>query len=225
MRTTTSPEMSARRASTTLSDSLSATSWPRSMSSSSTSGCTETAHLAAGGEDVDGAVVVGAEVGAVGRRRHRELLDLLAQRRDVLAGLAEGGREALVLGDGLGELALGLEHPLLERADPLRGVLEPAAEDRDLLLEASGAAPGGRRPGARTRRDAGHAPMPRVPTSSPAAPGPRKSWVGATLHRHLRDSVDTSDDGSVNRSRPHGDSVARRVTVPRVRPRISNGLA
>ena len=93
------------------------------------------AHLAAGGEDVDGAVVVGAEERAVGRRRHRELLDLFAERRDVLAGLAQGRREALVLGDGLGQLALGLEQALLEGADPLRGVLEAAAEDDDLFLE------------------------------------------------------------------------------------------
>ena len=93
------------------------------------------AHLAAGGEDVDGAVVVGAEVGAVRGRRHRELLDLFAQRGDVLARLAEGGGELLVLGDGLGELALRLEQPLLERADPLRRVLEAAAQDDDLLLE------------------------------------------------------------------------------------------
>ena len=93
------------------------------------------AHLAAGGEDVDRAVVVGAEEGAVRRRRHRELLDLLAERRDVLAGLAERGRQALVLGDGLGELALRLEQPLLEGADPLGCVLEPAAEDDDLFLE------------------------------------------------------------------------------------------
>ena len=94
------------------------------------------AHLAAGGEDVDGAVVVGAEEGAVGRRRHRELLDLFAERGDVLARFTEGGGEALVLGDGLLELALGLEDLLLERADALGGVLEPAAQHHDLFLEA-----------------------------------------------------------------------------------------
>ena len=136
LRTTTSPEISAPRASTTLSDSLSATSWPRTMLVDVDLGVHGDAHLAAGGEDVDGAVVVGAEEGAVGRRRHRELLDLFAQRGDVLARFAEGGREALVLRDGLGELALGLEDLLLEGADPLRGVLEPAAQDDDLFLEA-----------------------------------------------------------------------------------------
>ena len=93
-------------------------------------------HLAAGGEDVDGAVVVGAEEGAVRRRRHRELLDLFPQRGDVLARLTEGGGEPFVLGDRLLELALGLEDLLLERADALGGVLEAAAEHHDLFLEA-----------------------------------------------------------------------------------------
>ena len=98
-------------------------------------GVNRDAHLAARGEHVDGAVVVGAEERAVARGRHRELLDLFPERRDVLAGLAEGGREAFVLGDGLGELALGLENPLLEGAHPLGGVLEAAAQDDDLLVE------------------------------------------------------------------------------------------
>ena len=53
----------------------------------------------------------------------------------MLARLAQGGRQALVLRDGLGELALRLEQPLLEGADPLGRVLEPAAEDDDLFLE------------------------------------------------------------------------------------------
>ena len=54
----------------------------------------------------------------------------------MLARLAQGGGQLLVLGDGLGELALGLEQSLLEGADALGGVLQPAAEDDDLLLEA-----------------------------------------------------------------------------------------
>ena len=54
----------------------------------------------------------------------------------MLARLAQGGRQLLVLGDGLGELALRLEQPLLERPDPLRRVLETAAQDHDLFLEA-----------------------------------------------------------------------------------------
>ncbi len=93
-------------------------------------------HLAAGGEDVDGAVVVGAEEGAVGRRRHRELLHLFPEGGDVLARLAEGGGQAFVLRHRLLELALGLEDPLLQGAHPLGGVLEAAPEDDDLFLEA-----------------------------------------------------------------------------------------
>ena len=136
MKVTTSPATSVPRASTTLSDSLSTTSWPRCSVVDVELGVQRDAHLAAGREDVDGAVVVGAEERAVGRRRHRELLDLFAQRGDVLARLAERGRELLVLGDGLGELALRLEEALLERADALRGVLQPATQDDDLFLEA-----------------------------------------------------------------------------------------
>jgi hypothetical protein len=93
------------------------------------------AHLAAGGEHVDGAVVVGREERPVGGRWHRELLDLLAERPDVLAGLAQGGGELLVLGDGLRQLAFGLEQSLLERPNPLRSVLQSTAQDDDFLLQ------------------------------------------------------------------------------------------
>jgi len=92
-------------------------------------------HLAAGGKDIDGAIVVGAEQRAVARGRHRELLHFFSQRRDVLAGLAECGGEAFVLGDGLGELALGLEDPLFEGPHPLGRVLQPAAQGDDLLVQ------------------------------------------------------------------------------------------
>ena len=85
----------------------------------SSSGWIATPHLAPGGEHVDGAIVVRAEERPVGRRGHRELLDFLAQRDDVLACFAQGGREPLVLGDRLGELTLGLEEPLLERPNAL----------------------------------------------------------------------------------------------------------
>ena len=91
--------------------------------------------LAAGREHVDGAVVVAGEERAVGRRRLGELLHLAAQLGDVLARLAEGVGELLVLGDGLGQLALGLQQALLEGAHPLGGVLELAPELDDLLLQ------------------------------------------------------------------------------------------
>ena len=83
-------------------------------------------HLAPAGEHVDGAVVVVTEERAVGRGGLGELLDLLAQRRDVLARLAQGVRELLVLADRLGELALGLEESLFQGPDALGCVLEAA---------------------------------------------------------------------------------------------------
>ena len=92
-------------------------------------------HLAPAGEHVDGAVVVAAEEGAVRRRGLGELLDLFPQGRDVLAGLTEGVGQLLVLADGLGELTLGLEQPLLEGAHPLGGVLEAAPQGGDLFLQ------------------------------------------------------------------------------------------
>src|SRR5262249_23923681 len=94
------------------------------------------AHLAAGGEDVDRAVIVGAEVGPVCRRRHRELLDLYAECRDVLSRLSQGRRQLLVLRHRLRELTLRLEQSLFERADALRSILQPPPQDHDLLFEA-----------------------------------------------------------------------------------------
>ena len=93
------------------------------------------AHLAAGGEDVDGAVVVRTEVRPVRRRRHRELLDLFAERGDVVARLAERCGQFLVLRHGLGELTFGLEQPLFQRPDPLRRVLETPSEHDDFLFQ------------------------------------------------------------------------------------------
>ena len=79
LRVTTSPEISVPRASTTLSDSLRTTSWPRARLFELELGVQGDPHLAAAGEHVDGAVVVGGEERAVRRRRLGELLDLLAQ--------------------------------------------------------------------------------------------------------------------------------------------------
>ena len=131
------------------------------------------AHLAPGGEDVDGAVVVGAEVGAVGRRRHRELLDLLAQGGDVLPRLAQGGGEAFVLRHGLRELALRLEEALLERAHPLGCILEAAAQDRDLVVEGLQLPLELANLALVLGELAGHAPMPRPITSGRETSLPR----------------------------------------------------
>ena len=91
-------------------------------------------HLAAAGEDVDGAVLVGVEEGPVGTGRLGELVHLLAQRGDVLLGLLEGVGQLLVLGDGLGQLALGLQHALFQGLDPARSLGQAATEDGDFLL-------------------------------------------------------------------------------------------
>ncbi len=96
-------------------------------------------HLAPSGEHVDGSVVVGPEVCPVGRRRLGQLLHLLAQGGHVLLGRLEGEGQLLVLRDGLGELALGLEQLLLERLDPPRALLQPATEEGHLLLGRLGA--------------------------------------------------------------------------------------
>ena len=64
----------------------------------------------------------------------------------MLAGFPQGVAELLVLGDRLGQLALGLEQPLLEGADPLRGVGEPSPQVGDLV--AQGVDLGAQRPGA-----------------------------------------------------------------------------
>ena len=92
------------------------------------------AHLAAAREHVDRAVLVDPEEGAVGGRRLRELLDLLAQRGQLLLGLLEGEGQLLVLRGGLRELSLGLEQPLLERLDPARALLQPSPQRVDLIL-------------------------------------------------------------------------------------------
>ena len=91
-------------------------------------------HLAAAREDVDRAVLVDPEEGAVGGRGLGELLDLLAQRGQLLLGLLEGEGQLLVLRGGLGQLALGLEQALLEGLHPARALLQPAAERVDLVL-------------------------------------------------------------------------------------------
>ena len=91
-------------------------------------------HLASRREDVDRAVGVEAEVGPVRSGGLGELLDLVAQERELLLGLLEGEGQLLVLRDGLLQLAAGLEETLFERLDarvlvlsaPGRCVVSPA---------------------------------------------------------------------------------------------------
>ena len=93
------------------------------------------AHLAPAREHVRRAVVVPGQERPVGRRRLGELVDLLPQRGDVLAGLPQGVGQALVLRQGLLQLALGLEEPLLQGPHPLGGVGQPPAQGGHLLFE------------------------------------------------------------------------------------------
>ena len=78
------------------------------------------AELASAGEHVDGAVGVQAEEDTEAGRRRRELLDLFAQERDLLAGLLEHPDEAFVLLQRLDEPALELAEALLEQTDRAR---------------------------------------------------------------------------------------------------------
>ena len=87
-------------------------------------------QLAAAGEDVDAAVLVPLDEGAEPSRRLREPVDLLLQRDDLVAGLAQRGDEAVVLGAGLGELLLQLHQPVLQRPDLARRVGELATQAR-----------------------------------------------------------------------------------------------
>ncbi len=99
------------------------------------------AHLASAGKDVDGAVVVGLEVGAIGSRGLGQLLHLVAQGGDVLLCLLEGEGQLLILRDRMAELALGLEEALLERADTLGCLLQPATKLGNLVFCLLGSEP------------------------------------------------------------------------------------
>ena len=123
------------RAITTFSDSLSTTSCPRLQLGRPQARVQRDPHLAAAREDVGRPVVVATQEGPVRSRRLGQLVDLFAQRGDVLAGLTQGVGQPLVLGERLLELALGLQEPLLQGAYPLGGVRQAPAEGRDLLFE------------------------------------------------------------------------------------------
>ena len=93
------------------------------------------AQLAAAGEDVDGVVLVAGEEGAEAGRRLGEPVDLLLQLHDLVAGLAQRLREALVLGRHRREGALGVGEAQLEAAAVGRAVAQAAAQVVDLGLQ------------------------------------------------------------------------------------------
>ena len=128
---------------------------------------------------------------AVGRRRLGELLDLLAERGDVLARLTQGVAKLLVLGDRLGELALRLEQPLLERAHPLRCVLQLAPQRRRPLPRGASpapAAPRARLSYAASRRS--YSARPRATSLASACAG-RYTGALAIRRGHAYRTVDT----------------------------------
>ena len=114
------------------------------------------AHLAPAGEHVDGAVVVVAEQRAVGRRGLGELVDLLAQRGDVLARLAQGVGQLLVLRHRLASWPLVSSSRSSRVRTRFGRVLQPAAQRERPPPRGPGRAPGARPapPGLRTGRRA-----------------------------------------------------------------------
>ena len=98
------------------------------------------AHLSPGGEDVDGAVLVEVDEGAVDRGRLRQFLDFVTQRRDLITRLLDRDGELLVVRATLGEGASGLEQFLLQHLDSSAGLLDVAhgriarRTDHDLVV-------------------------------------------------------------------------------------------
>ena len=82
------------------------------------------AHLSTRGEDVDGAVVVEIDERAVDGGRLGQLLDLIAQRRDLIAGLLDGDRQLLIVRPGLGHLTTSFEEMLFEHLNAPRRLLD-----------------------------------------------------------------------------------------------------
>ena len=122
------------------------------------------AHLAAPGEDVDGPVVVGVQERPVRARGLGELVDLLAQRGDVLLRLLQGVGQLLVLRHRLGQLALGLEQPLLERLDAAGPLRQASAQDGDFLVGLHGTV---RADGPALRAAPAVVPLPARPSEPP----------------------------------------------------------
>ena len=138
------------------------------------------AHLAAAGEARRRCRRRCGRAGAVRRRRLGELLDLFAQRGDVLARLAQRVGQLLVLGDRLGQLALRLEQPLLERAHALRRVLQPAPQRRRPLPRGASPARGARR----ARRSYAREPSLVLGLVHEGPPPSRATCPGRYLRRH-----------------------------------------
>ena len=144
------------------------------------SGCSPTRHLASAGEHVDGAVVVLADDHAVRRRRLGELVDLVAERGDVLARLAEGVAELLVLRRRLGQ------------AGPWSRAAAPRAR-AGASVRRRGGGGGGRSP-ARERR-----PAPATQLRSRQNPVPWSEPTAVWYPQACTDSASACEHGPVTR--------------------------
>ena len=100
-------------------------------------------HLATARQDVHRSVVVLADDHPIRGRRPGELVHLFAEGGDVLTGLPERVGELLVLGDSLGELALGLEQTLFEHTHSLGCLGQLAPQREDLVLQQAQGVPVG----------------------------------------------------------------------------------
>ena len=101
----------------------------------STAGAHVHAQLAPAGEHVDRVVLVAAQEGAEAGRRLGEPVDLLLELHDLVAGLAQGLGQALVLRGDPGEGTLRVGQPELEAAREPGRVAQPAAQVGDLRLQ------------------------------------------------------------------------------------------
>jgi hypothetical protein len=110
------------------------TSWPPELVQGQAGGDVHP-QLAAAGEDVGGAVLIGAQERAEAGRRLGEPVHLLLEGHDLVASLSQGGREPLVLSGDSGQVGLELYDPLLEDPRVPRRFCDLAAQDSNLLLK------------------------------------------------------------------------------------------
>ena len=94
-------------------------------------------HLAPGGEDVDGVVVMGGQQHAVATGRLAQPVDLLAQGQQLLPGLLEGVHQLGVAGRQGVDACLELMHIAggPQSAGCSHGVLELLAQRRGILAQ------------------------------------------------------------------------------------------
>ncbi len=132
-----SPTASKLPASTTVSASLRRTVWPCFSAFDVDVRRARQAHLAAGGEHVDGVVVLHGQQHAVAARRLTQPVDLLAQREQLLTGLLEGFHQLRVPGRQRVDPRLELVHITGATQSALRTyrVLQLLAQERRLTAQ------------------------------------------------------------------------------------------